>query len=129
MQNDKGYTVKEMIILCAVLAIAFAIGISKVSYAYQVSLNASETEALINKNLYNAALAYINNNKDKFMEKETFIYGSELIENNLRISKKTFIVTANPETYMLSKKDDEMKSIIYNNENFRSVLQTVAKEP
>ena len=30
MQNDKGYTVKEMIILCAVLAIAFAIGISKV---------------------------------------------------------------------------------------------------
>ena len=41
----------------------------------------------------------------------------ELIENNLRISKKTFIVTANPETYMLSKKDDEMKSIIYNNEN------------
>ena len=41
----------------------------------------------------------------------------ELIENNLRISKKTFIVTANPETYMLSKKDDEMKSIIYNKEN------------
>ena len=41
----------------------------------------------------------------------------ELIENNLRISKKTFIVTANPETYMLSKKDEEMKSIIYNNEN------------
>ena len=40
----------------------------------------------------------------------------ELIENNLRISKKTFIVTANPETYMLSKKDEEMKSIIYNNE-------------
>ena len=41
----------------------------------------------------------------------------ELIENNLRISKKTFIVTANPETYMLSKKDGEMKSIIYNKEN------------
>ena len=85
MQNNKGYTVKEMIILCAVLAIAFAIGISKVSYAYQVSLNASETEALINKNLYNAALAYVNNNIDKFMVKETFIYGSELIENNFEI--------------------------------------------
>lgn len=41
----------------------------------------------------------------------------ELIENNLRISKKTFVVTANPETYMLSKKDEEMKSIIYNKEN------------
>ena len=41
----------------------------------------------------------------------------ELIENNLRISNKTFIVTANPETYMLSKKDEEMKSIIYNKEN------------
>ena len=41
----------------------------------------------------------------------------ELIENNLRISKKTFIVTANPETYMLSKKDEEMKNIIYNKDN------------
>lgn len=41
----------------------------------------------------------------------------ELIENNLKNSKKTFIVTANPETYMLSKKDGEMKSIIYNKEN------------
>ena len=107
MQNNKGYTVKEMIILCAVLAIAFAIGISKVSYAYQVSLNASDTEALINKNLYNAALAYVNNNKDKFMEKETFIYGSELIENNFlfeadnsNYSKTKIKVTKNAdETY------------------------------
>lgn len=41
----------------------------------------------------------------------------ELIENNLKNSKKTFIVTANPETYMLSKKDEEMKNIIYNKEN------------
>ena len=41
----------------------------------------------------------------------------ELIENNLKKSKKTFIVTANPETYMLSKKDEEMKNIIYNKDN------------
>ena len=61
--------------------------------------------------------------KEVFGDKSAMLYKKnkkscyELIENNLRISKKTFIVTANPETYMLSKKDDEMKSIIYNNEN------------
>lgn len=41
----------------------------------------------------------------------------ELIENNLRISKKTFIVTANPEIYMQCKNNKEIKSIIYNTNN------------
>ena len=80
--NNKGYSIKEMIILCSVLAIVFVVGISRVSYAYSISANEGELEALTSKNLYNAAVAYVNNNKDKFTEKETFIYGSELIENN-----------------------------------------------
>lgn len=58
-----------------------------------------------------------NNNIYSTLYKESKKSCYELIENNLKISKKTFIVTANPETYMLSKKDEEMKSIIYNKEN------------
>ena len=58
-----------------------------------------------------------NNNIYSTLYKESKKSCYELIENNLKNSKKTFIVTANPETYMLSKKEEEMKSIIYNKEN------------
>lgn len=40
-----------------------------------------------------------------------------LVENNLKNKTKTFIVTANPETYMLSKKDKDMHNILYNKNN------------
>ena len=83
MINKKGYTIKEMIILCAILAVFFAIAITKVSYAYSISASESEGEALKQKALETAANVYVNNNKDKFTEKETYFYGSDLIENNL----------------------------------------------
>lgn len=41
----------------------------------------------------------------------------KLIEKNLKDNIKTFIVTANPETYMISKKDKEMYEILYKNNN------------
>jgi len=41
----------------------------------------------------------------------------KLIEENLKNKEKTFIVTANPETYMLSEKDAEINSILFNKEN------------
>lgn len=34
------------------------------------------------------------------------------LKNNLKNNKKTFIVTANPETFMISKKDDELEKIL-----------------
>ena len=41
----------------------------------------------------------------------------KLIEKKLKNKEKTFIITANPETYMLSEKDTEIESIINNKEN------------
>ena len=41
----------------------------------------------------------------------------KLIEKKLKNKEKTFIITANPETYMLSEKDKEIKSIINNKDN------------
>ncbi len=50
---------------------------------------------------------YINNKKECY----------ELIENKLKNKEKEFIITANPETYMLSRKDSEISDMIYNKNN------------
>lgn len=41
----------------------------------------------------------------------------KILKNNLKSNKKTFIVTANPETFMISKNDVELSEILLNNEN------------
>ena len=87
MINKKGYTIKEMIILCAILAVFFAIAITKVSYAYSISASESEGEALKQKALETAANVYVNNNKDKFTEKETYFYGSD---DDTNLEKRSF---------------------------------------
>lgn len=40
----------------------------------------------------------------------------KIIKNNLEKEKKMFIVTANPETFMMSKKDDELKKLLKDKE-------------
>lgn len=55
----------------------------------------------IYKNLYN-------DSKQKFYN---------IIEKRLKNKEKTFIITANPETYMLSEKDTEMYEILNNKDN------------
>ena len=50
---------------------------------------------------------YINNKKECY----------NLIENKLKNKEKEFIITANPETYMLSRKDPEISDMIYNKNN------------
>ena len=50
---------------------------------------------------------YINSKKECY----------ELIENKLKNKEKEFIITANPETYMLSRKDSEISDMLYNKNN------------
>ena len=40
----------------------------------------------------------------------------EILEKNLSQNKKTFIVTANPETFMMSEKDEEMRKLLLDND-------------
>lgn len=42
----------------------------------------------------------------------------EILEKNLSQNKKTFIVTANPETFMMSEKDEEMRKLLLDNDTF-----------
>ena len=47
-----------------------------------------------------------------YKESKDTCYG--LIKNKLVNKEKTFIITANPETYMLAEKDPEINEILYN---------------
>lgn len=80
--NNKGYSIKEMVILCAVLAIVFAIGIVRVSYAYQDADNTSQMETVWNESLIQAARVYVLAHPEEFKDAETYFYGSELVEND-----------------------------------------------
>lgn len=42
----------------------------------------------------------------------------EILKKNLSQNKKTFIVTANPETFMMSEKDEEMRKLLLDNDTF-----------
>ena len=42
----------------------------------------------------------------------------QILEKNLSQNKKTFIVTANPETFMMSEKDEEMRKLLLDNDTF-----------
>ena len=42
----------------------------------------------------------------------------EILEKNLSQNKKTFNVTANPETFMMSEKDEEMRKLLLDNDTF-----------
>lgn len=42
----------------------------------------------------------------------------EILEKNLSQNKKTFIVTANPETFMMSEKDEEMRKLLLDDDTF-----------
>ena len=82
IKNSKGYTIKELLILCGILAIVFGIVISKVSYAYDQVDNSKELEQSSLKHVEQAALIYIHDHKEEFKDEETYIYGSDLIANN-----------------------------------------------
>ena len=62
-------------------------------------------KSIINTNIYNNL--YTKSKKECY----------KLVEEKLKNKEKTFIITANPETYMLSEKDIEINNMIYNKEN------------
>ncbi len=83
--NNKGYAVKELLILFAILGIVFTFAITKVSFAYQQADNEEEQIAMRNNSLQTAAEAYVSLHKDKFEEPETYFFGSELVENHFLV--------------------------------------------
>lgn len=82
INNKKGYSIKELVILCAILAIVFGIAISRVSYAYDKIDNSEEMTKESLKHVEQAAKIYVQDHKEEFKEKETYFYGSDLISSN-----------------------------------------------
>ena len=82
MLNKKGYSIKELLILFAALAIVFAIAISRVSYAYDEIDNSEEMQAAALKHVEEASKIYIHDHKEEFEEETTYFYGSDLLEAN-----------------------------------------------
>jgi len=80
MKNKKGFATKEIIILSGVLAIFFAVAITKVSFALKEANKEDEIYSEKMNVLAYATKAYISMNKDKFDNEETFLYGSDLIK-------------------------------------------------
>lgn len=72
--------IREMIILCAILAVVFACGITKVSFAYQNATREQEVNDGIDYALIVAAESYALSKNNDFKEKESYIYGSDLID-------------------------------------------------
>lgn len=89
MLNKKGYSIKEMIILCSILGVLFGIGIVKTSYAYEEVNKDEEIIALEEKNLITVAKLYVEKNKEKFAAAETYFYGKELIDNQYLLNTDT----------------------------------------
>ncbi len=79
--NNKGFAVKELIILFSVLAVLFALAITKVSFAFEEVDQEEQLADLKNSNLLAAANVYVMMHKDLFTEAETYFYGSDLVEN------------------------------------------------
>ena len=77
--NKKGFVVKEMIFLSVVLAIVFGIAITKVTFAYEDITKEEEIENEKEHVLKIAAEYYAKKHSDE-MEEETFIFGSDLID-------------------------------------------------
>ena len=72
--NNKGFAVKELIILFSVLAVLFALAITKVSFAFEEVDQEEQLADLKNSNLLAAANVYVMMHKDLFTEAETYFY-------------------------------------------------------
>ena len=81
--KQNGFAIKELVILFAFLGVVFGIAISKISYALEDASNTSAIALQQEENLELAGIVYAQKNPDKFTEAETFIYGSELVDNHL----------------------------------------------
>ena len=81
--NKLGYAMKEMIMLSAILAIVFMIGIGRVSYAYEEADRSDEIANIEKSYLLDAAKIYVDKHKDEIKDKETFFYGSDFIDDGI----------------------------------------------
>ncbi len=83
MQNEKGYTLPELIVVIVVVGIFTFITINKMSYAFQDNNQITkETEELI---LLKTANTYAENIIDTLKENDVYITGKDLVDEEYLI--------------------------------------------
>ncbi len=89
--NNKGYAIKELIILLAIITVAFGVAITRVSFAYQ---NINDEDAILEegKNTIKIATeAYIKANEKEFKkDAENYLYGKDLADKGYLILTDDF---------------------------------------
>lgn len=86
-----GYAIKELIVLFAILAVAFGVAITRVSYAYQ-DINDNNVILEEGRNSIKVATeAYVKTHEKDFKkDADNFIFGKDLIENGYLIQTDDF---------------------------------------
>lgn len=90
MQNNKGYTIIELVVLIVVIGVFSLFTINKVSYAFEDNNKVSEeSEKLI---LLKAANSYAENIKDTLEENDVYITGKDLVDEEYLIDDEHKLV-------------------------------------
>ncbi len=80
--NSKGFTVVELVVVLSLFSIAYFVGVSSVSHAFEVDPIQTEYDSIINI-IELQAEEYAYNNESLFSEGDvSFIYVKDLIEAN-----------------------------------------------
>lgn len=89
--NNKGYAIKELIILLAIIAVGFGVAITRISFAYQDINNEEEILEEGKNTLKIATEAYIKTHEKDFKkDSENFLYGKDLADDGYLILTEDF---------------------------------------
>ncbi len=89
--NNKGYAIKELIILLAIIAIGFGVAITRVSFAYQNINNENNFLEEEKNTLKVATEAYIKTHEKEFKkDADNYLYGKELADKGYLILTDDF---------------------------------------
>lgn len=111
--NNKGYTLKELIIVLGVVTLVAIVAIVKTSYAFSEIDNTKEIESQEKLLIKKASLAYGESIKDRIKdEKVVIVTGEELMKNNFLVSDDIYNSVKVKLTY--DEKTDKIKYEVEN---------------
>ncbi len=89
--NNKGYAIKELIVLLAIIAVGFGVAITRISFAYQ-DISDEQTILEEGKNTLKIATeAYIKTHEKDFKkDTENYLYGKDLADDGYLILTEDF---------------------------------------
>ena len=111
--NNKGYTIKELLILLGAVSFVFLVAIIKTSYAFSEIDNTKEIEKQEKALIKKASLLYGESIKDRVKdEKVVMVTGDDLMKSHFLAEDDTYKVIKVKLTY--DEKNDKIKYEVAN---------------